>query len=85
MRETNLSTSSCSELVNFLTLGGHRPDPLHLRPRVPELLLPHAVLAQTVLGGVLVHVLLSVLEVVLLLLVTASLETKGLPCPLGHR
>merc|ERR1719195_1341746 len=76
-----LGTSSGSELVNFLTLCGPRPDPLHLRPRVPELLLPHAVLAQTVLGGVLVHVLLPVLEVVLLLLVVAPLETLNFCSP----
>merc|ERR1719234_2791729 len=55
-----LYTSPSSELVNLLTLGGPRLDPFHpcSSSSISEPLLTHTVLAEAVLGGVLMHMLL---------------------------
>ena len=57
-----LYTGPSSELVNLLTLCVLWLKPLHLT-HAP--LLSHTVLAKAVLGGVLMHMLLTVLQVVL--------------------
>merc|ERR1719234_2153827 len=78
-----LHTGPGSELVNLLTLGGPRLKPLHpcSSSSISEPLLTHTVLAQAVLGGVLMHMLLPILQVVLS---CTSIFTKaeGLTFPL---
>merc|ERR1719234_2684995 len=80
-----LYTSPSSELVNLLTLGGPRLDPLHpcSSSGVSEPLLTHTVLAEAVLGGVLMHMLLTVLQVVLSC-TSIFTKTESLTCPLSH-
>merc|ERR1719234_1758225 len=80
-----LYTSPGSELVNLLTLGGPGLKPLHpcSSSGVPEPLLSHTVLAEAVLGGVLMHMLLPILQVVLSCTSTLT-KTEGLTRPLSH-